>query len=47
MATTSNIAWKPIAYCAGTLVLGLAVGALLIGPALEKRKQKKKQAEEA
>ncbi|MEL7425998.1 MAG: hypothetical protein AAFN81_23600 [Bacteroidota bacterium] len=46
MSTTNDIAWKPIAYCAGALVLGMVIGSVLIAPALKKLEEKKQSSKE-
>jgi len=40
MSNGSNIAWKPIAYCAGALVLGMVIGSMLIAPSIKKLQDK-------
>lgn len=41
MAEGKDIAWKPIAYCAGTLILGVIIGTLLVAPSMKKLQEKK------
>jgi len=41
MSNRSDIAWKPIAYCAGALVLGMVIGSMLIAPSIKKLQEKK------
>lgn len=37
-----DIAWSMIGYCALALVAGIALGTFITGPALQKRKAKKR-----
>lgn len=41
MADGKDIAWKPIAFCIGAGIAGIAIGAFLVAPAIKKAKDKK------
>ena len=41
MAEGKDIAWKPIAFCIGAGIAGIAIGAFLVAPAIKKAKDKK------
>jgi len=41
MSTGNDIAWKPIMACVGSGIAGLAIGALLLAPFIEKVKTEK------
>lgn len=41
MAQHNNIAWKPIMYCIGTGVLGIALGTYMVAPMVQKMAAKK------
>lgn len=44
MANGKDIAWKPIGLCLGVGIVGLIVGALVAGPALQKYRAKRQAA---
>ncbi len=41
MAQHNDIAWKPIIYCIGAGVLGIALGTFMVAPMVQKRAAKK------
>lgn len=40
MSQGKDLAWKPIAYCAAALVLGVVVGTFLVAPTVKKLQEK-------
>lgn len=41
MAEQNDIAWKPILYCVGAGIAGIALGTFLVAPMVQKMKAKK------
>jgi len=43
MTAQNNIAWKPIAFCTGALIIGGVIGVFLIAPMMSGQKEKKQK----
>ena len=41
MAQDNDIAWKPILFCVGAGIAGIALGTFLVAPMVQKMKAKK------